>query len=105
MAGLRFTLTNDLHLDLGHLWNESLPGFLARLERERSLRLVLAGDRDTFTPTRYAEEMAALIPRAELKVFPGTHVIPIERKDQVAEIVERFVRGLQPDRQDRTVEE
>jgi hypothetical protein len=40
--------------------------------------------------------MAALIPRAELKVLPGTHVIPIERKDQVAELIERFVRGLLP---------
>ena len=30
----------------------------------------------------------------EIKVLSGTHVIPLERKDQVAELVERFLRGL-----------
>lgn len=58
--------------------------------------LVLAGDRDTFTPTRYAEEMARAIPTSDLKVLSGTHVIPIERKDQVSELIERFVRPLLP---------
>ena len=61
--------------------------------------LVLAGDRDTFTPTRYAEEMAALIPRSELHVMNGTHVIPIERKDQVAELVRAFVKRLREERE------
>lgn len=97
---------DDLLPYMRHMVDIDLPMFLRMLRSagEHSARdllpkidvpvLVLAGDRDTFTPTRYAEEMAALIPKAELKVLPGTHVIPIERKDQVAELVERFVRGV-----------
>ena len=55
--------------------------------------LVIAGDRDTFTPPRYAEEMAAAIPQAELMmVAGGTHVVPLERKEQVAARVEKFLR-------------
>ena len=89
-----------------HMVDIDLPMFLRmlRFAGEHSAKdllpkidvpvLVLAGDRDTFTPTRYAEEMAKLIPTAELRVLNGTHVIPIERKDQVAELIERFVRGL-----------
>lgn len=55
--------------------------------------LIIAGDRDTFTPTRYAEEMAAAIPGAELFMAQGgTHVVPLERKEQVAARVEQFLR-------------
>jgi pimeloyl-ACP methyl ester carboxylesterase len=55
--------------------------------------LVLAGDRDTFTPPRYAEEMAAAIPQAELMMVQGgTHVVPLERKDQVAARIDKFLR-------------
>lgn len=96
----------DLLPYMKHMVDIDLPMFLRMLRSagEHSARdflpkidvpvLVLAGDRDTFTPTRYAEEMAALIPKAQLEVLNGTHVIPIERKDQVAELIERFVRAL-----------
>lgn len=55
--------------------------------------LVIAGDRDTFTPPRLAEEMAAALPRGELVMAAGgTHIVPLERKEMVAEQVERFLR-------------
>ncbi len=55
--------------------------------------LVIGGDRDSFTPPHFAEEMAAAIPQAELlMVAGGTHVVPLERKELVAERVERFLR-------------
>jgi pimeloyl-ACP methyl ester carboxylesterase len=55
--------------------------------------LVIAGDRDSFTPPRYAEEMAAALPQGELMMASGgTHVVPLERKELVAERVERFLR-------------
>jgi pimeloyl-ACP methyl ester carboxylesterase len=55
--------------------------------------LVVAGDRDTFTPPLLAEEMAAALPRGELMmVRAGTHVVPLERKEMVIERVERFLR-------------
>ncbi|WP_437937460.1 alpha/beta fold hydrolase [Sorangium sp. So ce341] len=54
--------------------------------------LVIAGDRDTFTPPRLAEEMAAALPRGELMmVSGGTHVVPLERKKMVIERVEQFL--------------
>jgi pimeloyl-ACP methyl ester carboxylesterase len=55
--------------------------------------LVIAGDRDSFTPARYAEEMATALPHAELMMVPGgTHVVPLERKVEVAARVEKFLR-------------
>jgi pimeloyl-ACP methyl ester carboxylesterase len=55
--------------------------------------LVLGGDRDTFTPARYAEEMAAAIPHSELMMAQGgTHVVPLERKAEVAARVDKFLR-------------
>jgi pimeloyl-ACP methyl ester carboxylesterase len=55
--------------------------------------LVIAGDRDSFTPPQYAEEMAAAMPQAELTMVQGgTHVVPLERKELVAERVEKFLR-------------
>lgn len=55
--------------------------------------LVIAGDRDTFTPPRYAEEMAAALPQGELlMVQGGTHAAPIERRELVRERIERFFR-------------
>jgi len=55
--------------------------------------LVIAGDRDSFTPPRLAEEMAAALPRGELlTAHGGTHVVPLERKELVRERVERFLR-------------
>lgn len=55
--------------------------------------LVIAGERDTFTPPRYAEEMAAVIPSAELLlVRGGTHVVPLEQRDLVRDRVTSFLR-------------
>jgi pimeloyl-ACP methyl ester carboxylesterase len=54
--------------------------------------LVIAGDKDTFTPARYAEEMAALLPRGELLMMPGgTHVAPLELKEAVLDRIEKFL--------------
>ena len=55
--------------------------------------LVLAGDRDQFTPPVEAEQMAAALPQAELVMLAGgTHVVPIERPELVAERIEAFLR-------------
>jgi len=55
--------------------------------------LVIAGDRDTFTPPRYAEEMAAALPKGELLMVAGaTHVAPLERKELVSQRIEKFLR-------------
>ncbi len=94
----------DLMPYMKHMVDIDLPMFLRMLHSagEHSAAdllpqvdvptLVIAGENDTFTPPRYAEEMAAAIPHAELMMVPGgTHVVPLERKEQVAARVEKFL--------------
>jgi pimeloyl-ACP methyl ester carboxylesterase len=55
--------------------------------------LVIAGASDSFTPPRLAEAMAAQLPDSELLMVPGaTHVVPIERREEVRERIFAFVR-------------
>jgi pimeloyl-ACP methyl ester carboxylesterase len=55
--------------------------------------LVVAGERDTFTPAFLAESMASSIPGAEILVVRhGTHVSAIEQPEVVGERVVRFLR-------------
>jgi pimeloyl-ACP methyl ester carboxylesterase len=53
--------------------------------------LVVAGERDSFTPPEQAEAIAAALPRAELLMIPGaTHVAPLEQHELVALRLEKF---------------
>lgn len=52
--------------------------------------LVVAGDRDSFTPPALAKKMADAMPKAKLLVTLGTHVVPLEHR----ELVEREVMDL-----------
>lgn len=55
--------------------------------------LVIAGERDTFTPSFLAQAMAEAIPKGELFVVPrGSHVVPIEQPDLVNARIETFLR-------------
>lgn len=54
--------------------------------------LVVAGERDTFTPASLSEFMAAQIPNAELLMVPGgTHVAPIEQPELVGSRIRDFI--------------
>jgi pimeloyl-ACP methyl ester carboxylesterase len=56
--------------------------------------LVVAGERDSFTPPYIAEAMATAIPGAELLMLPGgTHAAPLERRREVADRIGEFLRG------------
>ncbi len=56
--------------------------------------LVIAGERDSFTPVWLSERMSELIPDCELLVVPGgTHVAPIEIPELVHLRLERFLSG------------
>ena len=53
--------------------------------------LIIAGEHDTFTPPYLAEKMASAIPDCELTIYPGaTHVVPVERRDEVRDRLEEF---------------
>jgi len=55
--------------------------------------LIVAGERDTFTPPFLAEAMAEAIPGAELVVVKnGTHVAPLEQPDVVDSKITAFLR-------------
>lgn len=53
--------------------------------------LVVAGDLDSFTPPAVSRAMAEAIPGAELAMLPGSHLLPLERRDEVREIVFKFL--------------
>lgn len=53
--------------------------------------LVVAAERDTFTPPELARHMAEAIPEAELLFLEGaSHAAPVERETLIAERMERF---------------
>jgi pimeloyl-ACP methyl ester carboxylesterase len=54
--------------------------------------LVLAGDRDSFTPAGVSEVMAQLLPRGEFSLISGgTHVLPLENRAAVLERISAFL--------------
>ena len=95
----------DLLPYLQHMTHIDLPMFLRMLRAagEHSVReqlgevrcptLVVAGEKDQFTPAYLAEEMASMLPDAELLLIPGaTHVAPLEQRDVVHQAIFRFLR-------------
>ena len=93
MPYMKHMVDIDVPMFLRMLYSAGEHSALDLLPRIEAPALVIAGDRDTFTPPRYAEEMAAAMPHAELlMVSGGTHVVPLERKDLVAARVEKFLR-------------
>jgi len=60
--------------------------------------LVIAAERDTFTPPELAEHMAALIPDAEhLLIRGGSHAAPVEQPDMLHARIERFLLERVPE--------
>lgn len=54
--------------------------------------LVIAGEKDTFTPASLSEFMAEQMPKAELlMVKGGTHVAPIEQPELICATIKSFV--------------
>jgi len=57
--------------------------------------LVVAGERDTFTPASLSASMAEQIPGAELLMVPGgTHVAPIEQPELVGDRIRAFIERV-----------
>jgi pimeloyl-ACP methyl ester carboxylesterase len=78
-----FALAQDL---MTHDASDVLPGL-------RVPMLVVAGERDLFTPLRRSEEMAAAVPGAELLVLRGgSHAALVEQPELINQAVERFLQ-------------
>ncbi len=95
----------DLRPYVTHVRSMDLPLFLRMLTAagEHSAEdllssidvptLVVAGERDTFTPLFLAEAMAKAMPKAELLVVKnGSHVAPLEQHELVDEKIRAFLR-------------
>jgi pimeloyl-ACP methyl ester carboxylesterase len=91
---------------LSHMTHVDFPMFLKMLRAagEHTARdllprievpvLVVAGERDTFTPPYLARQMADAIPRGEFVMVPsGTHVAPIEQPALVNAAIVKFLRS------------
>lgn len=95
----------DLLPYLQHMTHIDLPMFLRMLKAagEHSAKerlgeitcpvLIVAGEKDAFTPAYLAEEMHRLLPSSELLMIPGaTHVAPLEQRDLVHQRIDLFLR-------------
>jgi pimeloyl-ACP methyl ester carboxylesterase len=79
-----FALARDL---LSHDASDLLPEVRAPV-------LVVAGERDLFTPLERSQQMAARIPGAELLVLrDGSHAAMVEQPELLALAVEKFLRS------------
>jgi pimeloyl-ACP methyl ester carboxylesterase len=73
-----------------HLGDHSAEDLLGRIAVPT---LIVAGDRDLFTPVSTAEQMRRQIPGAELLVVrTGTHYVPVEYPELVNLRIEKFFR-------------
>jgi len=99
------TRTDDFMPYLKHMTHVDFPMFLRMvraagehtaedlLPHIRVPTLIVAGEKDTFTPAYLAEAMQKAIPGAELLMLAGgSHVAPNEQHVIVAERVSRFLR-------------
>jgi pimeloyl-ACP methyl ester carboxylesterase len=97
----------DLRPYVTHMRSLDLPMFLRMLTAagEHSAEdllpnldvpvLVVAGERDTFTPLFLAEAMAKAMPHAELFVVKnGSHVAPLEQHEMVNDKIRSFLRDI-----------
>ncbi|HTQ03187.1 MAG TPA: alpha/beta hydrolase [Polyangiaceae bacterium] len=60
--------------------------------------LVVAGELDSFTPPQVSRAMAEAIPGAELALCEGgSHLLPLERHDEIKRLVTEFLSRRVPD--------
>ncbi len=65
------------------------------LKMVRCPTLVLSGEKDKMVPARMAVHLADQIPTAQLEIVPDAgHMVMLERPDEVAAILARFLSGL-----------
>lgn len=92
----------DLIPYLEHMVDMDLPMFLRMLRKAGDHSaldllpeievpvLVIASDRDSFTPPHLAHEMAKAMPKGEILMLSGTHAAPLEQPDAVHERIQLF---------------
>lgn len=91
-SGRRATLETPAPVTRGDFL--ACDGFdlMGRVAGIRIPALVIGGDEDRLTPTKYAEFLARAIPRARLVRIPGAgHYVPLEQPDEVNRALREFL--------------
>ncbi|HML21289.1 MAG TPA: alpha/beta fold hydrolase, partial [Aggregatilinea sp.] len=66
------------------------------LRSVRTPTLIIRGERDTYFPNRVYDDVAKLVPGAEVYDVGGAkHKVQIERHEAVNRVIERFIKGKQ----------
>lgn len=79
------------------LWAMLRDHIEERLPRIEAPALVVRGELDPVVPQRWAEEVADLLPRGELKVIAGApHALPWDAPDALYEVAAPFLEGREP---------
>ncbi len=83
----------DPHLFLSLVWSAHCHDLFPRLGDVTCPALIIAGERDDFTPLWTSRKMAATLPDAELMVLAqATHAALIEQPEDINCRLERFLR-------------
>jgi len=73
-------------------WPIPEKGLKKRLPRIAAKTLILFGEKDGFISPRYAEDFKRGLPKAQIATIKGAgHMLPYERTDEVAGIIEKFL--------------
>jgi len=76
------------------IWPIPDKGLRKRLPRIAAQTLAVFGDKDSFVPPRYAEDFAKGLPQAKIITIKGAgHMLPYEKTEEVAALVEKFLVG------------
>jgi pimeloyl-ACP methyl ester carboxylesterase len=73
-------------------WPIPEKGLKKRLPRIAAKTLILFGEKDGFISPRYAEDFKHGLPKAQTAIIKGAgHMLPYERTDEVAGLIEKFL--------------
>ena len=73
-------------------WPIPEKGLKKRLPRIAAKTLILFGEKDSFISPRYADDFKRGLPKAQVSIVKGAgHMLPYERTDEVAGIIEKFL--------------
>src|SRR6185437_6103329 len=68
-------------------WPIPDKGLRRRLHRVTADTLLVWGGQDAYVPAHYADDFIAAMPRARKLLWPGSHMVPYERPQDVAKAV------------------
>jgi pimeloyl-ACP methyl ester carboxylesterase len=73
-------------------WPIPEKGLKKRLPRIAAKTLILFGEKDGFISSRYADDFKRGLPKAQIAIIKGAgHMLPYERTDEVAGLIEKFL--------------